>query len=165
MPNNRTATLALLMLLAGCRTPGTGAAEPSAISEIRALRARSNAAIAAKDVGGVVGIMVPDIIVVGGNGGAQLGRDSSEASFARQFADPNFLGYTRTPTRVELSDVRPLAAEAGEWMGQWREVDGIRQLRGTYLAMWRRTEGGWRLRSELFVTLSCTGSSACTQAR
>ena len=167
MPRHLRWILSGLILTAGCRTVGgVGLAEPSAAtSEIRSLRSRSNQSIAAKHVRGVVDIMVPDMVVIGGNGGVVLGRDSSEASFSRQFADPKFLGYVRTPTRVDVSTARPLAAEAGEWIGQWRETDGIRQLRGTYLAMWRRDDGAWRLRSELFVTLSCTGSSACAPVR
>jgi ketosteroid isomerase-like protein len=158
--------VACILAAEGCRLPGNKTAESStAAAEIRALRTRSNDAIAARKLSGVTDIMLPDIVVIGGNGGALIGRDSSQASFRRQFADPKFIGYTRNPTRVDVSTARPLAAEAGEWLGRWREADGVRQVRGTYLAMWRHTDDGWRIRSELFVTLECTGSSTCAPIR
>jgi ketosteroid isomerase-like protein len=158
--------VASLLSAGGCRLPGNKTAESStAAAEIRALRTRSNEAIATRKLSGVTDIMLPDIVVIGGSGGVLMGRDSSQASFTRQFADPKFLGYTRTPTRVDVSTARPLAAEAGVWMGRWREADGFRQVRGTYLAMWRHTDDGWRIRSELFVTLACTGSSTCAPIR
>lgn len=159
-------TLAAGVLLAGCgaRAGNGAAAEASggAAAEVRAARARSNAAIAARDADAVVGFMVPDVVVTAGNGGVLVGRDSSRAAFARQFADSAFLGYVRTPDDVQPSSHRPLAAERGSWVGRWRRADGVQELHGTYLAMWRRTGAGWQIRSELFVTLRCTGSRACS---
>ena len=155
-----------LLITGGCRPQVHSAPESSTgEAEIRALRMQSNDAIAARVVAGVTDMMLPDIVVIGGNGSILMGRDSSRASFSRQFADPNFLGYVRTPTRIDMSTVRPLAAEAGEWVGRSRQADGLRETRGTYLAMWRHTEEGWRLRSELFVSLTCTGSASCSPTR
>lgn len=149
-----------------CRTQlNTPAEFSSGATEIRALRTKSNEAIAARQVAGVTDIMLPDMVVIGGNGGVRMGRDSSRAAFSREFADPKFLGYVRTPTQIDVSSARPLAAEAGEWVGRWREADGVREFRGRYLAMWRHTDDGWRLRSELFVSLSCTGSATCSPAK
>lgn len=173
--HHRTTTASATLLLAlGCHAvvaPGTDPAsrptmldttEGTAAAGIRGLRARSNAAIARRDAHAVSAIMVDDIVITGGNGGPlTLGRDRSEASFATQFADTTFLGYVRTPTCIEVGTARPVAAETGRWVGRWRAPDGIRELRGTYLAMWRRDDGAWRLRSELYVTLGCTGSTTC----
>lgn len=154
-----------LLLLADCgaRAPAP-AAVPSATpaAEVRAARARSNAAIAARDADAVVALMAPDVVVTPGSGGpALVGPDSSRAAFARQFADTAFLGYVRTPDEIEASSYRPLAAERGRWVGRWRRADGVQELGGTYLAMWRRTDAGWQIRSELFVTLRCAGSRSC----
>ncbi|MDB4886672.1 MAG: hypothetical protein JWN79_2110 [Gemmatimonadetes bacterium] len=157
------AILAALLLATACHaTVSRARDEPAAAAEIRALRARSNAAIAAHDARGVAAMMVDDIVITGGNGGPLMqGRERSEASFARQFADTTFLGYVRTPLRVEIGSAAPVAAESGEWAGRWRAADGTRELHGTYLAMWRRDDGAWRLRSELYVTLACSGSATC----
>ena len=158
--------VAALLIATACHAGiGRTAEEPPAAVEIRALRARSNAAIAAHDARGVTAMMVDDIVVTGGNGGPLLqGRERAEASFAAQFADTTFLGYVRTPNRVDIGTTRPVAAESGKWVGRWRAADGTRELRGTYLAMWRRDEGAWRLRSELYVTLACSGSATCPRA-
>lgn len=133
---------------------------PSA-SEVRVIRSQSNAAIAARDLDALSASMLPDMVVTGGNGGILVGRDSVRAAFAREFADSAFLGYVREPERIEVSSVRPLVAEHGRWTGRWRRADGVQIVGGSYLAMWRRTEAGWRLRSELFVTLTCSGSGYC----
>ena len=132
--------------------------------EIRALRKSSNAAMAAHNVRGVVDMMVADVAVIGGNGGILSGRDASDSSFTRQFADTKFITYVRTPNRIDMSATRPLAAEAGDWVGRSIQADGPRESRGTYLAMWTHTDAGWRIRSELFVTLTCTGSATCAPA-
>jgi len=52
----------------------------------------------------------------------------------------------------------PLFAESGRWAGTWRKPDGVMRKSGVYLARWVPSGGTWRLKSELFVTLKCTGS-------
>lgn len=105
--------------------------------------------------------MLPEIQVTAGSGRHITGRDSVRALFAKTFADAAFLDYVRTTDSVQISTLNPLAAEHGHWVGRWQRPDGIQHVRGTYLAMWRQTEAGWKLRSELFVSLSCDGSKAC----
>jgi len=36
---------------------------------------------------------------------------------------------------------------------------------GTYLAMWREAASGWKLRSELFVSLECKDAVSCESYR
>lgn len=156
------ATLVLVLVAAtACSVQVRRGDEPPAAREVRDARGRSNAAIAARDLDALAGSMLPDVVVTAGNGGVLIGRDSVRAAFARQFADGAFMGYVRETTLVEVSDGRPLAAEHGRWTGRWRRSDGVQEVRGSYLAMWRRTADGWRIRSELFVTLGCAGSTAC----
>jgi hypothetical protein len=73
--------------------------------------------------------------------------------FRNDFANPSVITYSRTPDKIEISSAAPLAAEHGRWIGM--NPDGSVAYRGTYLAMWRHTDGGWEIRSELFVVLSC----------
>ncbi|MBN8824345.1 MAG: nuclear transport factor 2 family protein [Spirosoma sp.] len=131
------------------------------VAAIRSLRAESNQAIQAKDLSGFGQTMLPEIEVTRGSGSHVSGRDSVLASVAVQFKDPAFLGYVRYTDRIDISTTSPLAAEHGHWEGRFRRSDGTQLITGTYLAMWRKTDSGWKIRSELFVSLSCTGSAAC----
>ncbi|MEO5817241.1 MAG: nuclear transport factor 2 family protein [Gemmatimonadaceae bacterium] len=132
-------------------------------SEITEVRSRSNRAISAHDLETVVTTMTPDIVVTAGNGGVLVGRDSVRASFRRSFADTTFIDFLRTPDSITVSTARPaLAAERGHWMGRYHTANGIEDIGGVYLAMWRRTNEGWRIRSELFVSLTCHGPRMCT---
>jgi uncharacterized protein (TIGR02246 family) len=130
--------------------------------EIRNVRERSNKAIAAHDLDAVSETMTPDVVVTGGKGAVFIGRDSVRARFRRSFADTTFIDYLRTSDSITVSTSQPeLAAEHGHWMGRFHTANGIEDIGGVYLAMWRRTNDGWRIRSELFVALTCHGSHAC----
>ena len=133
------------------------------VSDIRDVRARSNKAIAAHDLEGVVAALTPDVVVTAGNGTVLVGRDTMRSSFRRTFADTTFIDFLRTPDSITVSTARPtIAAEHGHWMGRYHTASGIEDIGGVYLAMWRRTSEGWRIRSELFVSLTCHGPRMCT---
>ena len=160
----RSLVIVLLSLQAGCthvQPNAIPADEPSTVAEVRAMRMQSNAAIAAHDIDAFTATLLPEVVVTAGNGRVLVGRDSVRASLARSFADPTFVNYLRTPERVDLSGFKPLAAERGHWVGHWQTSNGDEQVSGTYLAMWRRTEAGWRVRSEVFVSLACRGPRMC----
>ncbi|MBD2701503.1 nuclear transport factor 2 family protein [Spirosoma sp. BT702] len=135
--------------------------ESADVASIRALRLQSNQAIEGRNLQKFGETMLPDIQVTRGSGSHVSGRDSVLASVAPQFKDPNFLGYVRTTERIDISTSAPLAAEHGHWVGRFRKPDGIQTITGTYLSMWRKTDTGWKIRSELFISLSCTGSEDC----
>lgn len=140
---------------------GQANAQSAEANLIRAERTRSNKAILVRDLPTLVSTMLPDMQVTAGSGRHIASRDSVLALFAKTFADRDFLDYVRTTDSVQVSTMTALAAEHGHWIGRWQRPDGIQLVKGTYLAMWRRTETGWKLRSELFVSLSCTGSKEC----
>ena len=131
------------------------------VARIKAVRAQSNKAILARDLPTLIGTMLPEMQVTAGSSRHIASRDSVQALFAKTFADRAFLEYVRTADSIQVSTLYPLAAEHGHWVGRWQRPDGIQIVKGTYLAMWRRTDAGWKLRSELFVGLSCEGSSEC----
>jgi hypothetical protein len=64
--------------------------------------------------------------------------------------------YERRTEDVEVSAVRPLAAERGSWTRRWTGQTGKGEMRGTYMAMWQ-VAGEWHIRSELYVLLTCAG--------
>jgi ketosteroid isomerase-like protein len=154
--------ISVLMPLCLCAQSGsTKLTEASDISAIRALRTQSNRAIQARDLVAFGQTMLSDIEVTRGSGPHVSGRDSVLASVSVQFKDPNFLGYIRDTDSIQISATGPLAAEHGHWTGRFQRPDGIQTLTGVYLAMWRKTDAGWKIRSELFVSLGCTGSADC----
>jgi hypothetical protein len=129
---------------------------------IRGLRAASNKAIGASDISGFAASLEPGFVVVTGNG-SLLTREEYIATFAKDFEDPYSIRFERIVDSIEISSSVPLAAEHGHWVG--RVPGGPALFRGTYLAMWRRSESGWKLRSELFVSLSCSDAAACESYR
>lgn len=136
----------------------------TAEADIRAARARSNAAIAAHDAAGMKALFLPDAVVLPGSSGAPFGMDGFDARIRAAFAEPGFVAWVRTPVTVAISASGRRAAESGTWVGTWRKPDGEMRVTGVYQAMWRPTAAGWRIRNESFVTLSCTGSKACADA-
>lgn len=154
--------LALALACTQANTAIGSASEATDVASVRAVRASSNAAIAAHDIEAFTATLLPDVVVTAGNGGVLVGRDSVRASIARAFADSTFVDYVRTTDRVDVSAFKPLAAEHGHWTGHWRTANGNEEITGTYLAMWRRTDAGWRVRSEIFVSLACRGPRMCT---
>jgi ketosteroid isomerase-like protein len=119
---------------------------------IRARRAQSNAAIAARDPDGTVALMLDEVTVAVAGGPTLSGRAASRAAFAEQFADPAFRGYVREAGQVVLADPPLHATEMGRWVGTWGSGRHRHEMRGTYVAQWSYTAMGWFLQSEVFVS-------------
>ena len=151
---------ACLLVPLGSMAQSTAAESPD-VRLIQSLRQQSNRAIQARDLKAFAQTMLPEIEVTRGSSVHVSGRDSVLASLSVQFKDPAFLGYVRDTDSIQVSTSGPLAAERGHWTGRFQRSDGIQTITGVYLAMWRKTDAGWKIRSELFVSLACTGSADC----
>jgi ketosteroid isomerase-like protein len=151
--------IALLLSVASASCVAKAAPDEESI---RSLRGASNKAIEASDIAGFAASLEPGFVVVTGNG-SFLSREAYIAAFAKDFEDAHSVRFERIVDSIELSSSVPLAAEHGHWVG--RLPGGPAIFRGTYLAMWRRSESGWRLRSELFVSLACSDADACESYR
>ena len=81
--------------------------------------------------------------------------------FTGVFSDPDYIIYVRSPGEIHLSPGQGYAAESGEWIGRWKDGDNEMSVTGSYMAQWHRVAEGWRIRSELYVALSCEGSEKC----
>jgi ketosteroid isomerase-like protein len=128
--------------------------------EIRSRRAASNRAMVEGDVAAFAAGLCEDYVMVRGNG-AFASREATLAAFGKDFERPGAVRYERLTERVELSAAGPMAAEHGRWVA--RLPDGRAAYGGTYLAMWRRSEAGWKIRSELFVLLTCEDAAVCRE--
>ncbi|MGI4757046.1 MAG: YybH family protein [Janthinobacterium lividum] len=123
-------------------------------NEAAILRTRdnSNRAIARRNLLGVGESLVDDYVGVIGDGTFV----SSRAEYLRLFKEgfdrqKQSMLYLRTPEVVNVADDQTLAAEHGSWVATF--PTGSVAYTGTYAAMWRRTPAGWKIRSEMFVTL------------
>ena len=133
-------------------------AQDAGVAEIRKVREQSNRAIVGRDIRAFSESLASDFMMVRGSGVLVPSRDAYIELFRQDFADSKSVVYQRIPDKIEISTAAPLAAEHGRWVGT---ADGRVAYSGTYLAMWRRTEQGWKLRSELFVVLSCGDAEIC----
>jgi ketosteroid isomerase-like protein len=129
---------------------------------IREIRVASNHAIQQGNIGAFATSLTSDFVMVRGSS-AFATREAYIAALAQDFKDPGAIRYERVTDKVELSQAAPLAAEHGHWIG--RRPGGDEVYGGTYLAMWRHTDTGWKIRSELFVVLTCADEAACSAYR
>lgn len=128
-----------------------------AIGEIRSLRETSNRAIAAHDMAAFLPVFADDAAFVFSNGSSAHGKAELQTLFARDFADPAFVAYVRTPQRVSVSDAGVRAVEHGTWTAFKREPRGETHYGGDYMAHWFKTPQGWQIRGEIYVKLRCAG--------
>jgi ketosteroid isomerase-like protein len=89
------------------------------------------------------------------------GSDALERVDASLFERRPDVTLTHQPNRIVVNESWDVASEQGDWIERWTEKDGVTELRGTYLTMWKRDGGHWREYSETIVPETCTGSSYC----
>ena len=121
-------------------------------AQIRRARDNSNRAIARRNLTGVADSLGDDYIGIIGDGTFVPSRAEYLRLFKQGFDHPKQgMTYVRTPDVVHVADDQQLAAEHGNWVATL--PSGSVAYTGTYAAMWRRTPTGWKIRSEIFVTL------------
>ncbi|HZL26207.1 MAG TPA: DUF4440 domain-containing protein [Acidobacteriaceae bacterium] len=140
----------LLSIPTHSQTPRTPAQDEA---EIRAARTFSNKSIVRRNLLGVGDSLDTDFVAVIGDGSFVPSRDAYLGLFKQGFDSPRTaLTYERVADTVEVSATKPLAAEHGHWVATL--PDGSVAHTGTYMAMWRHANEGWKIRSELYVTLT-----------
>jgi ketosteroid isomerase-like protein len=126
--------------------------EESNETEILRTRENSNRAIARRNLLGVGDSLGEDYVGIIGDGTFVPSRAEYLRLFKEGFDRPKqSMTYVRTPEVVNVADDQNLAAEHGRWVATL--PSGSVAYTGTYAAMWRRTPSGWKIRSEIFVTL------------
>jgi len=152
---------ALLVPMVVAMATGAQSAPPSDDAAIRAARAQSNQSIAAHDVAGIARHWLPDVHIVASTSAQGTGPAVNGQRMNDQFSRRPDTVYVRTPSIVDVFAAWNVASERGEWTGRWTEPDGVVQVRGTYLAQWRKVNGTWLIQAEVFVPTACTGSTYC----
>ena len=96
--------------------------------------------------------LAEDYVGVIGDGTFVRSRAEYLRLFQEGFDHPTHsMAYVRTPETIKVSEDQTLAAEHGSWVATL--PSGAVLYTGSYAAMWRRTPSGWKIRSEIFVTL------------
>ena len=122
-------------------------------ANIRAARAHSNRSIGRRNLLGVGDSLAENFVAVIGDGTFVPTRAAYLKLFQEDFNSPKTsLRYERIPDSIQLSTSSPQAAEQGHWIGT--DANGKTAYTGTYMAMWEHTQDGWKIRSELYVTLT-----------
>jgi ketosteroid isomerase-like protein len=124
---------------------------------IQTARMKSNEAIARHDVNALQSYLDEDFVITISTGAIERSRDEHGRSFAAHFDEYPDVIYVRTPSKITLSEAYPLAIEHGTWVGSRTTENGKLEIGGQYTAAWRKTDGVWRIYSELFVGLYCNG--------
>ncbi len=146
--------VALLALLLPLSAP-MHATNPATNDEaqIRAARVFSNQSIKRRNLLGVGDSLAEDFVAVVGDGSFVPSRAAYLKLFQQDFNSPKTsLSYERITDTVQVSAAHPIAAEQGHWTGT--DANGNVAYTGTYMAMWHHTPDGWKIRSELYVTLA-----------
>ena len=125
---------------------------------IRTIRMKSNEAIASHDAGALESYLDGDFVITISTGSIERSRTEHARSFALHFEEYPDVVYVRTPSEITLSKAYPLAIEHGTWVGSRTTENGKLENGGQYTAAWRKTDGVWRIYSELFVGLYCHGT-------
>ena len=109
----------------------------------------SNAYIARHDADGMAKSMTDDFVIVRGNSTYLNGKDTIINAWKELFIKNPKVIYVREPSEIIISDNDTLAWETGRWKAMNSYSKG-----GNYSAMWRKSGNSWKLKAELFVSLS-----------
>jgi len=128
------------------------------IGAIRSARATSNQAIADHDAEAIASFWDKEYVIAISSGDLEYGPEVAKESFAQHFAEIPDVVYVRTPNEIIVSKNYPLAWEQGNWVGTMTNEKGYLKKGGTYASGWRKVDGVWKIRSELFVAIYCEGA-------
>lgn len=123
----------------------------SDVKTIKSLRAASNLALEAHDLLGFISHFDQDYSITYGSGEKSHCLSDEINSLEAHFKAYPDMVYVRTPDVIYVHCEGSLALEHGRWKGG---PDPQTKISGRYSAGWRRTEAGWKIHSELYVTLS-----------
>ena len=155
--------LAALLLGACATTQPSPSSDPDEVA-IRAARGRLNEALARQQFATMNEELVDNVSMTGPVW-RTVGRDQLLQAYTRLTSRRPDLVWMRAPQAIRINANWLFASESGEWRESWREGGVFTELRGAYLALWRKVEGRWLLDAEVFVPLSCAGSSYCNPRR
>jgi len=142
----------------------TGEGSAADESAIRATREKFNKAIEQQDVDAINPVFAPNYHIITGRSAQFHGAESEYRNWQQLFKDDPTFTCRREPREIRTNSEWGLAEELGNWTCNYT-VDGEQaKASGVYAAKWQRSADKiWLLQSEVFTTMTCTGSAAGCQ--
>lgn len=131
---------------------------------IRAVRGRLNEAFAKRRITDMSELIVENFSMTGPKARV-VGRDKYIQGTLQLLEIRPDVTEVYEPQDIRINTRWWYAAESGEWRETWLEKGVFTELRGSYQALWRRVDGRWLLDAQVFIPLSCKGSSYCDQRK
>jgi ketosteroid isomerase-like protein len=151
-----------LLLVAAAAAQWPGATQ--AVQQIRVQRSAFNRAIARGDIPGIAAVLADSAQLIGGDFSTlTAGKQAQVALWSQDLKDKSRGIYIRTPDRIELSPLLPMAMETGRWRGTDSKTRRD-WASGVYSAKWRRFGGTWKVESETYMTIAC-GRAWCPKRK
>ncbi len=149
MISNRSPLLVYLSIVPFILIMSTEAMAQQDKDEILRLRHASNASLKNFDENHL-NTLSDDVLITTGNGTLIQGKENLKA-YIRKASGPNMY-WIRTPLEIEVNTQLELAWETGIWKG-YTESGEKSVTGGKYSAQWAKTDGVWKIKAQLFVTL------------
>ena len=162
MRNRLILLVAVVFLSCAPLTPSLSSESDEA--EIRDARRQMNEFLSKREFA-VIGQRLTDNVSITGPVWRTVGREQVLRAYSGLIARRPDLVWTHEPQEIRVNRDWWFASESGAWHETWSEKDGMTELRGSYMALWRRSEGRWLLDAQVFIPLACTGSGYCRPQR
>lgn len=132
----------------------------SGASNIRLSRQHLNELLATRRTSDFASLLADDVVDII-PASARRGRDEVEHDYESLLQRRPDLTLILTPDSIETNPLWLLAAESGHWYESREEKGDFTELRGTYYAMWKLSDGRWQLSRQVITPLSCKGTIYC----
>ena len=120
--------------------------------QIIANRNASNSALKSHDIEEVLSYLTDDALTTTGNGTLLCGKKELESYILA--GGKSKMYWIRDTKEIVVNSKRGLAWESGNWRGYDPDKSEDPVVSGKYSAMWTKASGSWKIKSQLFVTLS-----------
>ena len=162
-PLRRIAAIGLVIVVAsGCASQAFRLAPTDSDARVRDARRRWNAALVARDSGGLAKLVEDSAVHVSVRF-THIGKSAFLAQFLTAMTVRSQFQLIYRSERVKACE-RPnceMATEYGTWSETWLETGEPTEVSGTYYAIWRRHRDLWQIQSEIFATTQCRGRRYC----
>jgi ketosteroid isomerase-like protein len=119
-----------------------------AIQYIKAARAKSNEAIAKKDINAVAKFWLPDYVEISSDGSLIAGKQPVADDWVKMFKNDPSIVFERQFNSIEFTRNYTVAVEKGILT-----YTSPYNYKGYYTAIWRKIDGIWMTQMENFVSI------------